>query len=158
MEDCRQPSHPLDADLLRAGEQVVRVPAKMMAGTRRRARTRGMFDLINTLAVARAARAEPGLPPAHLDGPTRQIRLLIDCRRPCPSPQCPPIPAALAPARTGARLEPPARSLDLTRTLSQIKARLAHHHGTVADPPSQLLHYIRHLTHWAPTCTPRSAT
>jgi transposase len=75
IEDCRHLSRRLEADLLRAGEQVVRVPPKMMAAIRRRARTRGRSDPIDALAVARAALSEPGLPAAHLDGPARQLRL-----------------------------------------------------------------------------------
>jgi transposase len=45
-----------------AGEQIVRVPPKLMAGTRRSARTDGKSDPIDALAVARAALREPGLP------------------------------------------------------------------------------------------------
>ena len=41
IEDCRHISRRLEADLLAAGELVVRVPPKMMAGQRRAARTRG---------------------------------------------------------------------------------------------------------------------
>ena len=59
----------LEADLLRAGEQVVRVPTQMMAGVRRSARTRGKSDAIDALAIARAAWREPDLPVAQLDGP-----------------------------------------------------------------------------------------
>ena len=40
IEDCRHISRRLEADLLAAGELVVRVPPKMMAGQRRSARTR----------------------------------------------------------------------------------------------------------------------
>ncbi len=44
IEDCRALSRRLEADLLRIGDQVVRVPPKLMAGTRRSARTRGKSD------------------------------------------------------------------------------------------------------------------
>jgi transposase len=39
VEDCRQLSRRLGRDLLAAGEQLVRVPPKLMAGARRGART-----------------------------------------------------------------------------------------------------------------------
>lgn len=73
-------SRRLEADLLAAGEMVLRVPPKMMAGVRRSARTRGKSDPIDALAVARAALREPELPTARLDGPSREIRLLVDYR------------------------------------------------------------------------------
>ncbi len=47
IEDCRQLSRRLEADLLGVGESVVRVPPKMMAGVRRSARTRGKSDPID---------------------------------------------------------------------------------------------------------------
>ncbi len=62
IEDCRALSRRLEADLLRVGEHVVRVPPKLMAGVRRSARTRGKSDPIDALAVARAALREPDLP------------------------------------------------------------------------------------------------
>src|SRR3954447_25285680 len=52
----------------------------MMAGVRRSARQRGKADAFDALAVARAAWREPDLPAARLDGPARQVRLLIDHR------------------------------------------------------------------------------
>ena len=58
IEDCRQLSRRLEADLLRIGDQVVRLPPKLMAGVRRSARTRGKSDPIDALAVARAALRE----------------------------------------------------------------------------------------------------
>jgi transposase len=44
IEDCRHLSARLEADLLDAGQRVVRVPAKMMAEQRRTARTHGKSD------------------------------------------------------------------------------------------------------------------
>ncbi|KBR42395.1 hypothetical protein X309_00608, partial [Mycobacterium tuberculosis XTB13-089] len=44
----------LERDLLAAGQQVVRVPTKLMAQTRKSARSRGKSDPIDALAVARA--------------------------------------------------------------------------------------------------------
>lgn len=80
LEDCRHLSRRLESDLLRAGERVVRVPPKLMAGVRRSARTRGKSDPIDALAVARAALREPDLPAAQLDGAERDVRLLVDHR------------------------------------------------------------------------------
>jgi transposase len=80
VEDCRHLSRRLEADLLAAGEQIVRVPPKLMAGARRSARTYGKSDPVDALAVARAALREPGLPCARLDGPERELRLLVDHR------------------------------------------------------------------------------
>lgn len=51
IEDCRHLSARLEADLLDAGQEVVRVPAKLMAEQRRTARPRGKSDPIDALAV-----------------------------------------------------------------------------------------------------------
>ena len=64
VEDCRHLSRRLERDLLAAGEQIVRVPPKLMAHARDSARTYGKSDPIDALAVARAALREPGLPTA----------------------------------------------------------------------------------------------
>ena len=55
LEDCRNLTRRLEADLLRAGEAVRRVPTKLMAGARRSAREPGKSDPIDALSVARAA-------------------------------------------------------------------------------------------------------
>ena len=80
LEDGRHLSRRLEADLLRAGEHVVRVPPKLMAGTRRSAREPGKSDPIDALSVARAVLREPDLPTATLDGVEREVRLLVDRR------------------------------------------------------------------------------
>ena len=80
VEDCRHLSARLEIDLLEAGEQVVRVPPKLMAEQRRLARTRGKSDPIDALAVARAALREPDLPTASHDERSRELRLLVDRR------------------------------------------------------------------------------
>jgi transposase len=80
LEDCRHLSRRLDAELVRAGESVVRVSPKLMAGARRSGREPGKSDPIDALAVARAVLREPDLPVASLDGPDRQVRLLVDHR------------------------------------------------------------------------------
>jgi hypothetical protein len=59
----------------------------------------GKSDPIDALAVARAALREPDLPTARLDGPARELRLLVDHhRRPGHRPDLRHQPAALAPA------------------------------------------------------------
>ena len=80
VEDCRHLTRRLESDLLPAGERLVRVPPRLMAGARRSARERGKSDPIDALSVARAALREPDLPVAELDGPTRDLRLLVDHR------------------------------------------------------------------------------
>ena len=80
IEDCRHVSRRLEVDLLAAGETVVRVPTQLMAGARKGGRDRGKSDPIDALAVARAALREPNLPTARLDGPSRELRLLVDHR------------------------------------------------------------------------------
>jgi len=80
LEDCRHLSRRLDAELVRAGESVVRVPPKLIACIRRSGREPGKSDPIDALAVARAVLREPDLPRATLDGPDRAIRLLVDHR------------------------------------------------------------------------------
>lgn len=80
IEDVRHLSRQLEIDLLVAGQSVVRVPTKLMAHARDFARTYGKSDPIDALAVARAALREPNLPTARLDGPERDLRLLVDHR------------------------------------------------------------------------------
>src|SRR3989304_4340176 len=63
-----------------AGEDLARVPPKMRAHARDAARTYGKSDPIDALAVARASLREPNLPVARLDGPSRELRLLVDHR------------------------------------------------------------------------------
>jgi transposase len=82
LEDCRHVSGGLERFLLRSGERVVRVPPKLMAGARKSAREFGKSDPIDAQAVARAALRE-GLessPQARLEGPEREIALLLDHR------------------------------------------------------------------------------
>ncbi|MCA1680834.1 MAG: IS110 family transposase [Actinobacteria bacterium] len=80
LEDVRRVSRGLERFLLEAGERVLRVPPKLMAGARKGARTFGKSDSIDALAIARAALAYPELPIALQDEPAREIRLLIDHR------------------------------------------------------------------------------
>ena len=147
IEDCRQLSRRLEADLLTAGEHVVRVPPKLMAGARRSARQAGKSDPIDALAVARAALREPDLPVAQLDGPSREIRLLVDYRE------------SLVKDRTAAQnrlrwrlhelapgYDPPAGSLNRYRVLDAIDQLLEDHPTTVADLARREVTRIRELT------------
>ena len=80
IEDCRHVSGSLERFLIERGEKVVRVPPKMMAGARRSSRVAGKSDPIDALAVAQAALRSPDLPEAHLEGPERELRMLLDHR------------------------------------------------------------------------------
>jgi len=82
LEDCRHVAGSLERFLIARGERVLRVPTKLMADSRRAARTRGKSDSIDAVAVARAALREglDELPAAHLDGPELDLRLLVDHR------------------------------------------------------------------------------
>src|SRR5207245_1188713 len=81
LEDCRQLTRALERALLAVGEQLVRVPPKLMAPERRAGRSRGKSDPIDALAVARAALREPGLSrPRPDEEPFRELKLLVDHR------------------------------------------------------------------------------
>lgn len=81
LEDCRQLTRWLERELLAAGEQLVRVPPKLMAPERRAGRARGKSDPIDALAVARAALREPTLSrPRRDEQPFRELKLLVDHR------------------------------------------------------------------------------
>jgi transposase len=81
LEDCRQLTRWLERQLLSAGEELVRVPPKLMAPERRAGRARGKSDPIDALAVARAALREPGLSrPRPDEQPFRELKLLVDHR------------------------------------------------------------------------------
>ena len=147
VEDCRHLSRRLEADLLSAGERIRRVPPKLMAKARDSARTYGKSDPIDALAVARAALREPDLPVAQLDGPARELRLLVDHRE------------DLVGDRTGHinRLrwhlheldpswDPPARSITSYKSLDAIAARLSALDGMVARIAADLVERIRALT------------
>src|SRR5438046_1193856 len=81
VEDCRQLTRWLERQLLARGEDVVRVPPKLMAPERRAGRARGKSDPIDALAVARAALREPDLSrPRPEETVFRDIKLLVDHR------------------------------------------------------------------------------
>jgi transposase len=147
LEDCRHLSRRLEADLVRAGEAVVRVPPKLMAGARRSGREPGKSDPIDALAVARAALREPDLPVARLDGPEREVRLLVDHRD------------DLVKERTAIEnrlrwhlheltpgTEPAARSLDRAGVLAALELDLAGMAGVVARIARELVADVRALT------------
>lgn len=81
LEDCRHVNGRLERFLIASGEQVLRVPPKLMAGARKSARTRGKSDAIDALAIARAAlREESELHLASHDPAARELKLLVDHR------------------------------------------------------------------------------
>jgi transposase len=80
IEDARTLSGRLERDLLEAGEQVLRVPPKLMARERKATRSFSKSDPIDALAIARAAIREPDLPKATLPGIEHEIGLLVDHR------------------------------------------------------------------------------
>src|SRR6266852_403971 len=81
VEDCRQLTRWLERQLLAVGEDLVRVPPKLMAPERRAGRTRGKSDPIDALAVARAALREPDLNRPRPDEQIfRDLKLLVDHR------------------------------------------------------------------------------
>lgn len=64
-----------------AGENVLRVPPKLMANARKGGREVGKSDSIDALAVARAAlREESKLHPASHDARARELKVLVDHR------------------------------------------------------------------------------
>jgi transposase len=76
VEDCRHLTRRLEGDLLAAGFAVIRVPTRLMADSRRSARSPGKSDPIDAEAVAMAALRYPDLPTARLDGAAREVKLL----------------------------------------------------------------------------------
>jgi transposase len=81
VEDCRHLTRWLERQLLDHGEEVVRVPPKLMAPERRAGRARGKSDPIDALAVARAALREPDLSRPRPDEQIfRDLKLLVDHR------------------------------------------------------------------------------
>lgn len=82
IEDCRHVSGSFERFLIASGEQVVRVPPKLMGESRRGERTAGKSDPIDALAIARAALREgpQTLPAAYLDENAMRVKLLLDHR------------------------------------------------------------------------------
>ena len=147
IEDCRHLTRRLERDLLRCGHRVVRVPTRLMAGARRGSRQPGKSDPIDALAAARAALREPDLPAARLDGPARDVKLLVDHRR------------DLIAERTKLQnrlrwhlheLDPafhvPSRGLRRLKVLDEVATRLATMDGLVARIAGELVDRCRQLT------------
>lgn len=151
VEDCRHVSRRLERDLLAAGERIVRVPPRLMAGTRTSVRAPGKSDPVDALAVARAALREPDLPQARLDEPTRELKLLLDHRE------------DLVAERTRVQnrlrwhvheldpeLQVPAGAMDQTVWLDQISLRLAQQPRPVSAVlvaiVAELVDHIRAMT------------
>jgi transposase len=147
VEDCRHLSRRLEADMLAAGEELVRVPPKLMAHARDAARTYGKSDPIDALAVARAAWREPDLPVARLDGPSRELRLLVDHREDLVRERTAQVNRLrwhlheLDPA-----WDPAPRSLVRFKHLDALAVRLQGLEGTVAWVARDLVARIRELT------------
>lgn len=82
IEDCRHLSRRFEQALIAAGEQVLRVPPKMMGQSRRGEREPGKSEQIDARAVARAVLREgvERFPRAFLDERALEIRLLADHR------------------------------------------------------------------------------
>lgn len=143
VEDCRHVSARLERALLAAGEAVVRVPPKLMAGARRGGRTPGKSDPVDALAVARAALREPDLPVAAHDEPSRTVKLLVDRRED--------LVAERVRAQNRLRwhlheldpsLDPPARALDRMRELDRLARWLADYR---AEPGEAVLPVVARL-------------
>ena len=129
VEDVRHVAGGLIRELLAAGEMVVFVPPKLMAGVRRGGRERGKSDPIDALAIARAAlREDAALPAARLDEQVLEVRRLADHREDLVAertrvisrlrwlvhdlaPELAPAPRALAGSRGRAKLETGLRAL-----------------------------------------------
>jgi transposase len=147
VEDCRHLSRRLEADLLAAGEELVRVPPKMMAHSRGAARTYGKSDPIDALAVARAAHREPSLPIARLDGPSRDLRLLVDHREDLVRDRVAQFDRLrLHLHELDPSWDPAPRSLVRFKQLDALAARLESMEGTVAWVARDLVGRIRELT------------
>ena len=81
LEDCRHLTRGLERTLQCQGRQLVRVPPRLTAPERRRGRVRGKSDLIDALAIARAALREPILDsPRPEEARLRELKLLVDHR------------------------------------------------------------------------------
>lgn len=147
LEDCRHLTRRLESDLLRAGDEVVRVPPGLMAAERRGAREVGKSDPIDAMSVARAALREPDLPSARLDGEARQLKLLVDHREDLVAERTRMQSRLrwhlheLMPEHTIAP-----KALNRWVVLDDIDARLEAVDGLVADIAAELVDRIRELT------------
>lgn len=146
LEDCRHLSRRLEVDLLRSGEAVVRVPPKLMAGVRRSIREPGKSDPIDALAVAQAALRHPDLPVATLDGPERELRLLVDHREDLVAERTRHIQRLRWHLLDLGINEPGPRSLDRVAVLADLEVRLAGRAEPTARLARDILGRVRELT------------
>jgi transposase len=147
LEDCRHLTRRLERDLLSAGHRIVRVSTRLMAGARRGGRQPGKSGPIDAQAVALAALRHPDLPVAALDGPARDVKLIVDHRR------------DLVAERTRVHnrlrwhlheldptLQIPSRGLRRYCVLTELAAELEQHHGVVGRLARELVPRTRLLT------------
>jgi transposase len=81
LEDCRHVTRGLERALQRQRQRLVRVPPRLTAPERRRGRVRGKSDMIDALAIARAALRESRLDsPRPEEAALRELKLLVDHR------------------------------------------------------------------------------
>ncbi|WP_422934429.1 IS110 family transposase [Sinomonas sp. P47F7] len=147
VEDCRHLSARLERDLLAAGQQVVRVPPKLMAQARASARTRGKSDPIDALAVARAVLREPDLPAAVHDEASRELRLLVDRREDLIKHRTATVNRLLWRVHElDPAMAPPARSLDRRKHQQRLRAWLEALDGIVAELALDELGDVEELT------------
>jgi transposase len=143
VEDVRHVAGGLIRELLAAGEQVVFVPPKLMAGERRGGRERGKSDPVGALAIARLALREgAGLPAARLDEQVLEVRRLTDYRDDLVAertrvvnrlrwmvhdlaPELAPAPRSLGSARARTKLEAGLRTLPASAGQRVALSRLA---------------------------------
>jgi transposase len=140
----------LEADLLAAGERLSRVPTKLMAESRKSGREPGKSDPIDALAVARAAWREPDLPAAGLDGPHRQLRLLVDHRDGLVEERTRlqnRIRWALLEIDPELQIRP--RGLRCRRIVDEVEKRLSEREGLLVELTLELLDRVRELNHRA---------
>ena len=80
LEDCRHVTRGLERTLQRERQRLVRVPPRLTAPERRRGLVRGRSDLIDALAIARAALRKPVRLPTTRRARLRELKLLVDHR------------------------------------------------------------------------------
>ena len=118
----------------------MRLPTRLMAGVRCGGGQPGKSDPIDAQAVAMAALRHSDLPVAVLDGPAREVKLIVDHRRDLVAER----------TRVHNRLRWHLRELDPTRqipsrglrrycVLTELAAELERHHGVVARLARELV-------------------
>jgi len=150
VEDVRHVAGGLVRELLAAGEPVVFVPPKLMAGERRGGRERGKSDPVDALAIARLAlREDADLPAVRLDAQVLEIRRLGDYRDDLVAertrvinrlrwmvhdldPELAPAPRSLGSARARAKLETGLRALPASAIHRIALAQARCHPGAAA--------------------------